>query len=76
MTSAVAERVLRNDYEQTETLTLSEAQSAGMVDVHAASSATSRRRTSSIATWRRCPQASSWANASTTMGGSLAPSSP
>ena len=35
MTSAVAERVLRNDYEQTETLTLSEAQSAGMVDVHA-----------------------------------------
>ncbi|HYN52665.1 MAG TPA: NAD-glutamate dehydrogenase, partial [Thermoleophilaceae bacterium] len=35
MTSAVAERVLRNDYEQTETLTLSEAQAAGMVDVHA-----------------------------------------
>ena len=35
MTSAVAERVLRNDYEQTETLTLSETQASGMVDVHA-----------------------------------------
>jgi glutamate dehydrogenase len=35
MTPAVAERVLRDDYEQTETLTLSEAQAAGMVDVHA-----------------------------------------
>jgi glutamate dehydrogenase len=35
MTPAVAERVLRDDYEQTETLTLSEAQSSSMVDVHA-----------------------------------------
>ena len=35
MTTAVAERVLRNDYEQTETLTLSEAQASSMVDVHA-----------------------------------------
>ncbi len=35
MTSAVAERVLQNDYEQTETLTLSETQATGMVDVHA-----------------------------------------
>jgi glutamate dehydrogenase len=35
MTGAVAESVLRNNYEQTETLTLSSAQAAGMVDVHA-----------------------------------------
>jgi glutamate dehydrogenase len=35
MTPAVADRVLRDDYEQTETLTLSEAQAPGMIDVHA-----------------------------------------
>jgi glutamate dehydrogenase len=35
MTSAVAERVLRDNYEQTETLSLAEEQSASMADVHA-----------------------------------------
>ena len=35
MTSEVAELVLQDDYEQTETLTLAEAQAAPMVDVHA-----------------------------------------
>jgi len=34
MTEAVAESVLRDNYEQTETLTMSEAQSPGMLDVH------------------------------------------
>jgi glutamate dehydrogenase len=35
MTPAVAELVLKNDYEQTETLSLAEAQAPGMADVHA-----------------------------------------
>jgi glutamate dehydrogenase len=34
MTDSVAELVLRDNYEQTETLSLSEAQAAGMIDVH------------------------------------------
>jgi glutamate dehydrogenase len=35
MTEAVAELVLKDNYEQTETLSLAEAQAAGMIDVHA-----------------------------------------
>jgi glutamate dehydrogenase len=35
MTEAVAGLVLKNDYEQTETLSLADAQSAAMIDVHA-----------------------------------------
>jgi glutamate dehydrogenase len=35
MTQAVAESVLKNNYEQSETLSLAEAQAAAMVDVHA-----------------------------------------
>ena len=35
MTDAVAESVLKNNYEQTETLTMSEAQAPSMLDVHA-----------------------------------------
>jgi glutamate dehydrogenase len=35
MTEAVSELVLKNNYEQTETLSLAEAQAAAMVDVHA-----------------------------------------
>ena len=35
MTATVAELVLKDNYEQTETLSLAEAQAAGMVDVHA-----------------------------------------
>jgi glutamate dehydrogenase len=34
MTDSVAELVLKDNYEQTETLSLSEAQAAGMIDVH------------------------------------------
>ena len=56
MTETVAELVLKDNYEQTETLSLAEAQAAGMVDVHTRFLERARaRRASSTASSRRCP---------------------
>ena len=55
MTDAVAASVLKNDYEQAETLTLAETQAPAMLDVHARFIRYLEARATSTASWRRCP---------------------
>ena len=65
-----AELVLKDNYEQSETLSLAEAQAAGMVDVHIAlPRAGSSTRASSTASWRRCRATRSWPSAAARTAG-------
>ena len=73
MTGAVAELVLKDNYEQTETLSLAEAQAPGMVDVHARFLDALESRATSTASSRRCRAASELAERSREDGGLTRP---
>ena len=69
MTGTVGELVLKDNREQTETLSLAEAHAPGWSTCTRASSTRSSTRASSTASWRRCRPTRSWPSATARTAG-------